>query len=668
MTRPMLPSDLRGTPTYEWVEGFLHDLRATRPDHIVDLTDLTTSPDGTTIAMTAWRRSTVSSDLTPTVAILTLATRALRTLAGQNLHHPDWFPRSDRLLAIHTTSTGDRPVLLSLDGTVSPATPTPLEGRIESALVAPDGSNLALIVAAPGAEISDVYGSGRVTSAASAADWQPEVSGDGRSGRRILWTGAPGAELAPLAPEWNIWEAAWTANHALVAVASPDPNEDAWYDADLVLLALDRSEPRILLRAEPQLGQPRANQSGTQVSVLVGTASDRGLLAGTVTVIDLSDGHTTQPHLPVHVTSHHWEPDGSLVAAGQRGQSTVVVWRNVEGALTEWATHETFGPGDLTPTVTLCGPGRIATVLESHDRPPTLGVVTNAGFEPLIDPDPPTHDSDPPGHIWEPQRWTSTDATGIDGYLLRPRTAGPHPLVTVIHGGPVWSWRNIWLARIPLVLALLSRGFAVLLPNPRGSQSHGEQFTRAIVGQVGGLDVDDIVSGIDHLVANGVTEPHTVGVVGASYGGFLSAWLATQAQVAAAVAISPATDWVSQHFTTNIPQSDARYLTGDPRDPDSQYRTRSPLMAASTNTSPLLLTAGSLDLATPPAQALLMHRALVELNVDTDIAIYPHEGHDVHAWPAVVDHLTRTLDWLEAYLPPTTTPNPPTASPTMKRT
>ena len=79
MTRPPLPRDLRGTPTYEWVEGLLHDLRATGPDHIVDLTDLTTSPDGTTIAMTAWRRSTVSSDLTPTVAILTLATRALRT-------------------------------------------------------------------------------------------------------------------------------------------------------------------------------------------------------------------------------------------------------------------------------------------------------------------------------------------------------------------------------------------------------------------------------------------------------------------------------------------------------------------------------------------------------------------------------------------------------------
>lgn len=139
--------------------------------------------------------------------------------------------------------------------------------------------------------------------------------------------------------------------------------------------------------------------------------------------------------------------------------------------------------------------------------------------------------------------------------------------------------------------------------------------------------------------------------MGTSYGGFLAAWLATwPGRFAAALASSPVTDWVSQHYTTNIPQSDVRFLRGHPLDPASDYRGRSPLTAASDRTCPVLLTAGRHDLATPPAQALELHRALVELGVDSDIALDPREGHDVHEWPALLDHCTRMLLWFERHL------------------
>jgi len=248
--------------------------------------------------------------------------------------------------------------------------------------------------------------------------------------------------------------------------------------------------------------------------------------------------------------------------------------------------------------------------------------------------------------------WVSSDGLPIDGYVVTPGgRPGPHPLVVMVHGGPVWRWRDAWAERVVQVPLLLAHGYAVLLPNPRGSQGAGEAFVRKIVGEVGGLDVDDVLHGVDQAVAEGVADRSAVGVSGASYGGFLAAWLATRpGAFAAAMAVSPVTDWVSQHFTTNIPESDVRFLIGSPLDPSSQYRSRSPLVAASNHTSPLLLTAGQRDLATPPAQALEMHRALVELGVDSDLALYPHEGHDVHEWSAVLDHCTRMLMWFDRYL------------------
>jgi dipeptidyl aminopeptidase/acylaminoacyl peptidase len=142
--------------------------------------------------------------------------------------------------------------------------------------------------------------------------------------------------------------------------------------------------------------------------------------------------------------------------------------------------------------------------------------------------------------------------------------------------------------------------------------------------------------------------------VGGSYGGFMAAYLATRpGKFAAAVAISPATDWVSQHYTTNIPACDLRFLSGHPLDPGSDYAARNALRSVTAQTAPTLLTAGALDLATPAAQAVMFYRALAAHGVDSDLAIYPEEGHEVYGEAAVVDQHTRIMSWLERYLPET---------------
>ena len=101
---------------------------------------------------------------------------------------------------------------------------------------------------------------------------------------------------------------------------------------------------------------------------------------------------------------------------------------------------------------------------------------------------------------------------------------------------------------------LVSRGFAVLLPNPRGSSGRGQDFAAAVVGDMGGADTNDYLSGIDAMIEREIADPARIGTMGVSYGGFMSAWLVTQDQrFKAAVAGSPVTEWYSFTFTSNIP-------------------------------------------------------------------------------------------------------------------
>lgn len=130
----------------------------------------------------------------------------------------------------------------------------------------------------------------------------------------------------------------------------------------------------------------------------------------------------------------------------------------------------------------------------------------------------------------EALRWQAPDGLEIEGWLLKPRGVAPFPLITAIHGGPVWHWRPSWVGRNCANLMLLKRGYALFLPNPRGSTGRGRDFVRRVVGDMGGADTYDYLSGIDHLVAEGIADPERLGVTGVSYGGFMSCWLITQDQ------------------------------------------------------------------------------------------------------------------------------------------
>jgi dipeptidyl aminopeptidase/acylaminoacyl peptidase len=133
----------------------------------------------------------------------------------------------------------------------------------------------------------------------------------------------------------------------------------------------------------------------------------------------------------------------------------------------------------------------------------------------------------------------------------------------------------------------------------------------------------------------------------------MTAWLVTQTtRFKAAIATAPVTNWISQHFQSNIPQWGARFLPDTGHFPAGGYVERSPAFFADRVTTPVWLSAGGHDRCCPPTQCIEFHEALRQHGVPTDLVIYPEEAHNIPMGEHLVAYLERELDWLVRWCPP----------------
>ena len=248
-------------------------------------------------------------------------------------------------------------------------------------------------------------------------------------------------------------------------------------------------------------------------------------------------------------------------------------------------------------------------------------------------------------------KWKAPDGLELYGYFLAPATPGPHPTILHVHGGPVWGWRPRYMGKDFMLRALLAAGFAVFEPNVRGSWGRGQSFTRRVYGDMAGKDTHDYLSGLDALIQSGQANSKRLGVFGSSYGGYISCWLISQSdRFAAAVPISPVTDWVSEHYTSNLGRFCEDFIGDDPHDPNGKYFTTSPIHHVRKVKTPTLLVCGGQDKNTPPGQAVEFHHALVEEGKVSALLTYPNAGHSIRQMPESIDLLARVIAWFQAYV------------------
>jgi len=233
-------------------------------------------------------------------------------------------------------------------------------------------------------------------------------------------------------------------------------------------------------------------------------------------------------------------------------------------------------------------------------------------------------------------RWKSVDGRPIEGILIYPAgwtpARGPAPLVVKIHGGPSGVFvQNFQASSFNADgQRYAADGYAVLLPNPRGSSGYGDATQQAVVKDWGGLDFQDIMTGVDTLIARGIAHRDSLGVMGWSYGGYMTAWTISQTdRFKAAVVGAGITEAIAMWGTQDIIHVFEAYFGGSPwaQGQWEMYQKSSPLAHLKNAKTPTLIIHGRNDPRVPPNQALILHRSLNALNVPTELLWLPRTGH-----------------------------------------
>jgi len=258
-------------------------------------------------------------------------------------------------------------------------------------------------------------------------------------------------------------------------------------------------------------------------------------------------------------------------------------------------------------------------------------------------------------------KWKSFDQMEIFGLLLRPRDAKERtPLLVYVHGGPGGGVTHGLFPQFMHVVsqidpypveAFASAGYAVLFPMPRGGAGYGEKGQRSIVNAWGEADYRDIMAGVDAMIRNGIADPARLGVMGASYGGYMTNWIVTQTgRFKAASAGASISDLADPFYLTDGGEFMVEYFK-KPWENRESYAAHSPLTFADRVTTPLLIQHGERDPRVPIAGAWKFYRTLKAMNKVVEFDIYPRGGHVMYEPQLQREMMRRNYEWFLQFIP-----------------
>ena len=250
--------------------------------------------------------------------------------------------------------------------------------------------------------------------------------------------------------------------------------------------------------------------------------------------------------------------------------------------------------------------------------------------------------------------WTSTDGKKVGGILVKPvgyRAGQRYPLIVAIHGGPasadVLGFNGGYGSQV-----YAGAGYAVLKPNYRGSTNYGEAHKTGIVGNYFPPGYDDIMTGVDHLIAQGIVDSTKMGVLGWSAGGHWSNWILTHTDRFKAISSGAGTsNWISMYAQSDV-QRNRQYYLGDklPYDDFDAYWNQSPLKYIRNAKTPTMIHVVEGDPRVPSPQSVELHMALKRLGVPTELYMYPGNSHGI---PDPRNQLVKSMSemaWMDHYV------------------
>jgi dipeptidyl aminopeptidase/acylaminoacyl peptidase len=567
-------------------------------------------------------------------------------------HDLAWSPDSRRLAFLSDHAKPEQLQLYVADpagGTAKQL--TKVIGHLARPGFAPDGNSIAVLF---------TENAPRPTGPTQPATAEVGVIGEQIYEQRLSLVDVETGKLRPLSPaDLYVYEYDWSPDGKhLVAIAAPGDGDNNWYIAQLLTFTVASGAQQTLLKPAMQIAVPRWSPDGQTIAFIGGLMSDEGANGGDIYTIPATGGkpRNLTPDLKSSASWIAWRPSSQVIlftehVDGGSGVATVDV--STGHVTTMWTGAETILAEGRAFCLSLSRDQKTtALVRHAFDHPPEIWTGPVGTWEQRT-----RHNAKltPSWGEVKNLHWKSDDWQ-VQGWLLYPRNFNPkrrYPMVVYIHGGPASAKRPGWPGTAFDFALLSADGYFVFYPNPRGSFGHGESFTRANVKDFGHGDLRDILAGVEHITATLPVDPERLGVVGWSYGGYMTMWTVTQTQrFRAAVAGAGIANWQSYYGQNGIDQWLLPYFGASVYDDPAVYARSSPIDFIKQVKTPTLVLVGERDLECPPPQSYEFWRALDRLKVPTQLVVYANEGHGIRLPEHRRDIMRRSMTWLNQRLQP----------------
>lgn len=326
-----------------------------------------------------------------------------------------------------------------------------------------------------------------------------------------------------------------------------------------------------------------------------------------------------------NIGTYHWSKDGRSILFGGtlNGRGGAYRLSLSGGAVETIATGDWMGGMD-----SLSADQRVAAVaVTSPSRPREIGVLdlTTGQTTFVTDLNPRVRELELAQ--FRAVTWKSVDGLEIEGMLWLPSTytSGRLPLLVSVHGGPAGYWSTSFS---PLNHLYASLGWAVLEPNVRGSSSYGDALLRGNMKDIGGGDYQDVMTGVDALIAQGIADPNQLAIRGWSYGGILSGWAITQTDRFKAASLGAmVSDWTSEYAMGFNHDIRLWYIGGTPWENPDAYRRMSSYTHIGNVKTPTIIIHGEEDTTDTIGQSMMYYQGLKDRGVPVRFLRFPREPH-----------------------------------------
>jgi len=441
--------------------------------------------------------------------------------------------------------------------------------------------------------------------------------------------------------------------HAVVDSAPTPQIDDAYTSKRAHVIDLTNGKVLRVVETPGKLGDIEISPDGTQLSMIAGVDMNDPADT-TLHLVDVASGsyRALNAGAPEAAVDAEWLADGRLAAVIHKGAQSALRIYNADGSVAE--EHD---GGALILTGVEAGGGTLAVEANSPQHPGELFVWKDGAFRRWTQ-----HNAWLSEIDFGKQRaftYTARDGQEVEGVLIEPVGGAPRggaPLILNVHGGPEAHDSNGWQTAYskPGQVAA-GQGYAVFLPNYRGSTGYGTAFSKQHTGNYTDPEFTDLVDAKRALVAEGIADADRTGVTGGSYGGYATAWSSTRwsEEFAAGVMFVGISNQVSKFGTGDIPYEMYNVHSGKwPWDDWMAMLEVSPIFHVDKASTPLLIMHGEEDTRVDPGQSLELYRAMKIRKPDVPVRLvfYPGEGHGNRKAAARYDYNLRMMRWFDTYL------------------